>query len=64
MYAAAGIGEYWIVDPQEQAVIVLALDGTDYREAGRHVAGDTVAARTVPGYTVEVNAIWAAAQPR
>jgi Uma2 family endonuclease len=33
-YAARGIPEYWIIDPQLQIVIVLVLEGDFYREVG------------------------------
>jgi Uma2 family endonuclease len=33
-YAARGIPEYWIVDPQEQIVMVLQLEGDRYIEVG------------------------------
>ena len=41
-YAAAGIREYWIVDPDKEAITVLTLDGDTYREAGVYT-GDAVA---------------------
>jgi Uma2 family endonuclease len=31
LYARSGIGEYWIVDPQERSVMVLVLEGGNYR---------------------------------
>jgi Uma2 family endonuclease len=31
-YAARGIGEYWIIDPARNVVLVLCLDETDYQE--------------------------------
>ncbi len=34
-YAARGIPEYWLIDPEEQAIIVLQLDQGSYSEAGR-----------------------------
>ncbi len=33
-YAAIGVPEYWLLDPVAQTVLVLTLDGTDYREVG------------------------------
>ena len=34
-YAAIGVPEYWLLDPVAQTLLVLTLDGTDYREVGR-----------------------------
>jgi Uma2 family endonuclease len=33
-YAAIGVSEYWLIDPAAQAVLVLTLEGEDYREVG------------------------------
>jgi Uma2 family endonuclease len=33
-YAAAGIPEYWIVDPAERSIRILRLEGAPYLEAG------------------------------
>ncbi|MDZ8108785.1 MAG: Uma2 family endonuclease [Nostoc sp. DedQUE12a] len=34
-YAARGIVEYWLIDPQELAIAILQLSEGSYREAGR-----------------------------
>lgn len=60
-YALAGIPEYWIVDPQEEVIIVLRLEGNEYAEHGRFVAGDTATSALLPGFTVPVADVWAAA---
>lgn len=41
-YARSRIPEYWIVDPEEKSIEVLALieDGLTYRSAGWYTAGD------------------------
>lgn len=58
-YARAGIGEYWIVDPQHQRIHVLQLDGKRYREAGVYGVSDTAASVTLPGFEVSVAAVFA-----
>lgn len=60
-YAAAGIAEYWIVDHQERVVIVNKLDGDKYTEAGRYTDGDQAASVLLDGFTVDVSALFAAA---
>ena len=45
-YAEAGIPEYWIVDPREETITVLALEGNAYAEHGEFSRGDT--ARSAP----------------
>jgi Uma2 family endonuclease len=61
-YARAGIAEYWIVDPQEQQITVLALDGQTYRVHGVFGPGTTAASVLLPGFTVAVDAVFAAGQ--
>jgi len=41
-YAQAGIGEYWIVDPQQEVIVVLRLTADHYAEHGVFVRGQTV----------------------
>lgn len=58
-YAAAGVGEYWIIDPDHQTVTVLALEGDRYAERGVYRPGDVAPAATLPGFTVDVAALLA-----
>jgi Uma2 family endonuclease len=61
-YAAAGIPEYWIVDPQEQRITVLVLDGQTYRVHGEFGPGTQATSVLLPGFTVAVEAVFAAGQ--
>jgi len=61
-YARAGINEYWIVDPQEQRIIVLTLDGRTYREHGVFGPGQTATSVLLPGFALAVAAVFAAEQ--
>lgn len=61
-YALAGIPEYWIVDSQEEVIIVLRLEGNEYAEHGRFGTGDTATSALLPGFTVPVAEVWAAAE--
>lgn len=61
-YAQAGIAEYWIVDPREHKILVLALDGASYRVHGEFGRGDTAESSLLPGLRVEVDAVFAAGQ--
>ena len=61
-YAALGVGEYWIVDPSEQAIRVLVLDAGSYKEIQVARRGDTASSVIVPGFRVEVEALFARAQ--
>ena len=58
-YAAAGVPEYWIVDPIENRVLVLTLDGDAYREHGSFAPGDTATGMVLPSLKVDVAALFA-----
>jgi Uma2 family endonuclease len=70
-YARAGIPEYWIVDPQEERMLVLRLAGKRYVVHGEFPKGTTAASVTLRGFTVDVtdalsaaSSISVAAKPR
>lgn len=54
-YAEAGIPEYWIVNPLEDTITVLALDGASYTPYGVFRRGETAASRLLAGFTVSVD---------
>ncbi len=56
-YAQAGIPEYWIVDPRNGLVTVLALEGPAYAVHGTFSAGATATSRLLEGFAVEVSRI-------
>lgn len=56
-YAKAGISEYWIVDPEQSLVTVLALDGTQYRESQVCRAGETAHSLLLDGLAISVDSI-------
>ena len=53
-YAQAGIQEYWIVDPAQEAVTILDLTGGAYTESGVFVRGDTVTSPQLPELALPV----------
>ena len=61
-YAAAGVAEYWIVDPRDRSVTIFALDGeaTRYREAGRFGDGQCAVGVLLAGFAIDVTALFAA----
>jgi len=59
-YAEAGIPEYWIVDPEEQQITVLTLDGKTYREHGVFGKGQTATSVLLAGFGVDVGSVFAA----
>jgi Uma2 family endonuclease len=61
-YAAAGIPEYWIVEPDESFIRVLTLDGTSYKLHGEFRSGELATSVLLPGFSVSVDAVLAATQ--
>jgi Uma2 family endonuclease len=59
-YARAGVREYWIVDPEAETIIVLALGKKRYRVHGEFKSGDTVTSALLEGFAVSVAAVFAA----
>jgi Uma2 family endonuclease len=53
-YAQAGIPEYWIVDPDEGKIMVLALEGKEYAVHGEFTKGQEAVSRVLPGFGVDV----------
>jgi Uma2 family endonuclease len=53
-YAAAGIAEYWIVDPRQEQITVLTLDGKRYAEHGVFKHGARATSVLLKGFAVEV----------
>ena len=47
-YALRGIPEYWIIDPSRAVMLVLALDGQDYREVGQFREQERIISPTFP----------------
>lgn len=60
-YAAAGIPEYWIVDPVEKQITVLTLEGREYAVLGEFTPGQQAASRLLTGLSVDVTATFKAA---
>jgi len=61
-YAAVGIPEYAIVDPEEQTVTVLVLEQGTYREAGCYRGDQRIISPTFPELALTMNQIFAASQ--
>jgi Uma2 family endonuclease len=61
-YSAAGIQEYWIADPQEHRVTVLALEANGYRVHGEFTPGQQATSVMFPGFQVDVAAAFAAGE--
>ncbi len=57
-YAAAGIPEYWIVDPQRAAITVLRLEGGAYVEHGVFGRSTRATSATLAGFAVDVDAVF------
>lgn len=61
-YAAAGIAEYWIVDYERKQITVLELEEGAYRVHGEFGPGAPAESLLLSGFTVDVDACFAAGE--
>jgi Uma2 family endonuclease len=59
-YAAAGIAEYWIVDPRTQSIVVLQLKRGKYAVHSEAKRTGQVRSALLKGFTADVAAVFAA----
>ena len=57
-YAEAGIPEYWIVDPRDETITVLALEGKAYVEHGAYRRGGKAVSPFLAGFAADVSAVF------
>ncbi|GBC85614.1 hypothetical protein HRbin11_02064 [bacterium HR11] len=57
-YERAGVGEYWVVDPETAGVEVYVLEGGAFRLYGRARGAGTVRSRAVPDLVVDVGELF------
>lgn len=57
-YAAGGITEYWIVDPQQATITVLVLSEAGYTEHGVFQRGEAATSATLAGFATAVSAVF------
>jgi Uma2 family endonuclease len=58
LYEKAGVKEYWLVDPTNQAVDVHLLVSQQYEFQGVFTKEDTVSVHLLPGLTLDLNEIF------
>jgi Uma2 family endonuclease len=61
-YAEAKVAEYWIVDPQQQQIIIHRLDGDHYVVHGTFCRGQQASSILLAGFAVDVTSLLAAAE--
>ncbi len=57
-YAEGGVPEYWIVNPDDETVTVLRLQGASYVEAGVYRRGESAASDVLPEFAIDVGAVF------
>ncbi len=63
-YAGAGIPEYWIVDPRDLSITVFTLAADRYATHGDFHPGQNAASALLPGFQVDVTAVFEAGKGR
>ena len=61
-YAEAGVSEYWIADPRDATITVLALRGDAYVEHGSFARGSSATSPLLKGFAADVAAVFDAPQ--
>ena len=61
-YCRIGVQEYWIIDPQQQTVLVLALENAQYVEIGNFQGEQVISSRCFPAIQLTAGEVFAAAQ--
>ena len=57
-YAAAGISEYWIVDPRDDSVLVLVLHGDTFQAVNAQDRTATAASMVLDGFQIDVRQLF------
>ena len=58
-YAAAGIPEYWILDPFNDTLTILELSGNEYAERAVLGSGDILTTPMLPGFDLPLERLFA-----
>lgn len=61
-YAAAGIPEYWLIDPDEKDVTVRVLRGGKYTALGEFGPGQIASSGLLDGFVIDVAELFAQAE--
>lgn len=59
MYEAAGVREYWVVDPERQIVQVYTLHDGKYQDGNTYTAAASVPVGVLPGCAINLEAVFA-----
>lgn len=59
LYAECGVGEYSIVDPQDETIEVYVLEGSQYVLLDKWERGETLTSHELAGFRLEVDTVFA-----
>jgi len=54
-YERCGVGEYWLIDPEQDTMVFYRLQGGRYVEVTPQ--GNTIASEAIPGFTLDLNRV-------
>ena len=58
LYQRAGVGEYWIVNPEDRTVQVMLLENGIYRVTDVRTAGDVIKVNSLEGCYLELEKVF------
>src|SRR5207249_11537691 len=62
VYAKTKIAEYWIIDPERETITVFVLSGKTYKTDGVFKRGEQATSKLLPGFALDVAAVFAAGE--
>ena len=58
LYYRHGVREFWLVDTDEQSVVVMLRGESDFESVGEYSPGDTLTSPTLDGFSLALDEIF------
>lgn len=58
VYEESGIKEYWVIQPDEQTLLIYTLINNNYKPSRLFTRGDTITTPILPGFTLELDDVF------
>jgi Uma2 family endonuclease len=57
-YTQAGVGEYWLVDPEAKSIRIYVLESGEYAIASTTIPGQITSSPTIPGFSLPADSLF------
>ena len=58
VYESSGVGEYWIIHPDERTLLIYTLVGGQYCASRLFTMGDRISSHALPGFELELDEVF------